>query len=132
MIRFLVQWMAAAAMGLKVSIESGPLTALSWLPRMIDSGLRFRTFWIDLVGRGAVADEVAQADVMIDLSLLDELQQGVEGFEVAVDVAEDQVPHAGSFRECCQVSIKLVGVERAADEGPRFDVRRSRGRGLRP
>ena len=50
----------------------------------------------DLVGRGAVADQVAQADVVVDLFLGRELEQDFEGFQVAVDVAEDQVAHGDS------------------------------------
>ncbi len=42
--------MADAAMGLKVWTESSPETALSWLPRMMDRGLRVRIFWMTSFG----------------------------------------------------------------------------------
>ena len=42
--------MAAAAIGLKVWIESRPETALSWLPRMIVMGRRVRILWMTSLG----------------------------------------------------------------------------------
>ena len=47
---FFVQKMADAAMGLKVWTESRPETALSWLPRMMDRGLRVRILWMTSFG----------------------------------------------------------------------------------
>ncbi len=47
---FLVQKMAAAAIGLKVWIESRPETALSWLPRMMVMGRRVRILWMTSLG----------------------------------------------------------------------------------
>jgi hypothetical protein len=50
------------------------------------------------VGRGPVADKIAEANVLVDPVTLGVFQDGGQGFEVAVDVAEDQGAHAASPR----------------------------------
>ena len=85
-------------MGLNVSIESRPVTALSWFPRMRDKRFERPDFLDGFVGGSAVADQVAEADVPVDPVLLGEFQKGVQGLEVAVDIAEDQCAHDGSLR----------------------------------
>ena len=59
-------------------------------------GLEGQDLGDDLVRGGAVADKVAEEDIVIDLLLLDGLEDRLEGLHVAVDVGEDQVAHGCS------------------------------------
>jgi hypothetical protein len=82
--------MAEAAMGLKVWTESRPQTALSWFPRIIrveaaDSlvmvspdyreGFKSANFLNDFVRRGAVANQIAEKNEMVNLSSLDKFMK---------------------------------------------------------
>ena len=45
------------------------------------------------LGEAPVADEVSQAEVMVDPLLLDEFEDRVESIHIAVDVREHEVAH---------------------------------------
>ena len=45
---------------------------------------------------GAVADEVAEAPELVDAALLDRVEDGLEGGQVGVDVAENGYTQAAS------------------------------------
>lgn len=47
----------------------------------------------DLVWFGAVADDVAAADVAFDAEVLEKIEDGGQGFQIRVDVGKDPVDH---------------------------------------
>jgi len=47
----------------------------------------------DFVGGRAVTDQVTQKNVIVDPLFLGKLEEGKQGFEVAVNVGEEQIAH---------------------------------------
>ena len=84
----------------------------------------------DLVRGGAVADEVAEEDVVVDLPFLDGFEDRLEGFHVAVDVREDQVAHVRSSL-CSDRLVQPAGLVGAPDERPGDDLPEPRPAGRR-
>ncbi len=82
----------------------------------------------DLVGRGAVADQVAQADVVVDAALVGQLQDGGQGFQVAVDVAEDQNPHQAFPAAAARPSCSLWAWKEERTRGPDSTPEKPRAR----
>ena len=75
-------------------MSSSPSTARSWLPTR-QTSQRSRTSVGAGVGLGAVADHVAEAPDLLDAGLVDRREDGLEGGQVGVDVADDGYAQAG-------------------------------------
>ena len=73
----------------------------------------------DLVGAGAVADDIAEIpELVISASARGSGEDGLEGFKVAVDVGEDEGAHGVDYRVLVRLSVRGQGL-RKLPIGPR-------------
>ncbi len=64
-----------------------------------DYGKRFECAHLldDFIGVRTVSDQVAEKNVVVDLSFLGKFQKNEQGFQVSVDIGEDQIAHLRLF-----------------------------------